>query len=465
MTSRRRGSLIIQLLIGIGLPLAGVLIIVGSIAFVSARDEIAEVYDSHLITSANELWLLSQNVESRTEIQVGGREIELDDKDQKALDEYAKWRTFRVWRDGKLLLVSDNLASRTAPAAVRGFSNVTNSLGDWRVFALYVPKHDVIVEISEKIDARNEIVRPIMYGLLVPLLLALPLFALVIWLGGRWGLRDLRRFAATIGKRSPDDLSHIAAEGAPAEVAPLADAINQLLVKLERALEQERLFTDNAAHELRTPLATLGLQMDVLRNAKTATERRATLSELDKGVARAARLLDQLLTLARIRHTPIEAAPLDLHAFAADSIRDIYPLARAKGIELSLVGDDRVEVVTKKPLLAILVRNLLDNAIKYAPAGTRVEMTLAWDNSGVALSVADQGPGIPEAERQRVFARFYRLKDAGGTGSGLGLAIVRTIADLLGVSVTLMAAGAQMAAGDQAGLRAEVRWLRLPAAE
>ena len=441
---RLRGSLLVQLLIGIGLPLACVLVVVGSIAFISARDEIAEVYDSHLITSANELWLLSQNVESQTEIQVGGREMELDDNDQKALDEYAKWRTFRVWRHGKLLLVSDNLAGRAAPPSARGFSNVTNALGAWRVFTLYVPRQDVIVEISEKLDARDEIVRPIMFGLLIPLLLALPVFALVIWLGGRWGLRDLRRFATTIGKRSPDDLSHIATEGAPAEIAPLAEAINQLLVKLERALEQERLFTDNAAHELRTPLATLGLQMDVLRNAKTAPERRATLSELDKGVARASRLLDQLLTLARIRHTPIKPAPLNLHAFAADAIRDIYPLARAKGIELSLSGDERIEVVTMKPLLAILLRNLLDNAIKYAPAGTRVEMTVSMEDEEACVKVCDQGPGIAEAERERVFARFYRLKDAGGTGSGLGLAIVRTIAELLGATVTLSAVGAEV---------------------
>ena len=433
----KQPSLTVQLLKGIGLPLVLVVALIGAIAYFSAIDEVNEVYDSQLITSANELWLLSEREDSRTEIKVGGHDLELDDSDQKALDEYARWRRFRVWRGGKLLLVSDNADGASDKPHAKGFTDVASASGDWRLFTLYVPRQDVVVEVGEKVEARYEVVWPILFGLLIPLLLAIPVFALVIWQGGRWGLRDLRRFAANIKQRSPDDLSRIPDEGAPAEIAPVAEALNSLLAKLDQALQQERLFTDNAAHELRTPLAALGLQTDVVRNARTRNERSLALGELDKGVERASRLLDQLLTLARIRHTPIERTELDLRTAAADAIKDIYPLALAKKIDLALSGDGDAAILSKKPLLAILLRNLLDNAIKYSPAGACVDVEITEAGGAPRLIVRDQGPGIPPDEREQVFAHFYRMPGAAGAGSGLGLAIVRTIADLLGIDVRL----------------------------
>lgn len=435
LPSKPTRSLKHQLLISVGLPVAALILLVSGVAYRSARDEIDEVYDSQLITAANVLWLMNrdENHDDEPHVRLASKIIDLDTLDQKTLDEYAKWRWFRFWRNGKLIISSDN-APESVPPARKGFTNVMVGGRRWRIFTLDVPDENTVVEVAEKHTARMVIVRNIILGLLGPLLLALPLIFLSVWKGIRWGLKDLQQFTQAIDQRSPDDLSKVDSEHAPLEILPLSHALNHLLQKLETSLQQERLFTDNAAHELRTPLATLGIQADVILQANDEQERAAMVQELNKGVRRASRMLDQLLTLARMRHQDIVRTPVNLYEQAREAIKLVYPAAWGKHIECALTGDERITAVSSAPMSAILLNNLLENSIKYSPPDSLISVCV---NSDGTMSIIDQGPGIPESEREEVFNRFYRVPGNTEPGSGLGLAIVRVVAESLDIGVAL----------------------------
>ena len=435
--TKKRPSLTLQLLAGIGVPFLIVISLIGVIAYLSAEDEISEVYDSQLISSAQQLAIIAQRDDDPADAPIGLNDPHLRTKDRAALDEYARWRIFRVWREGHVALESDNGPSGLTDALPPGFSTVKTPSGDWRAFTLLAPENHMVVVVGESLAARREVSVRVVWGVCLPLLLVLPIIVLMVWFGIRFGLKDLTRFAADVRRRSPDHLSRIANDALPMEIAPVAESVNQLLDKLERSLAQERLFTDNAAHELRTPLAALSVQADVLRNATSETERGPILEELSQGVSRTSRLLDQLLVLARIRHTPVQSIPVNLYQAAGSVIRDLYPRAQAKAIELSLSGDEDTLIQSSRPLLALLLGNLVDNAVKYSSDGSAVELTVATENEQPCLIVRDYGPGIPESERAQVFARFYRLKGRNESGSGLGLAIVQALGELLHVDISL----------------------------
>jgi signal transduction histidine kinase len=438
MSKLKRPSLTLQLLAAIGAPFLIVIALIGVIAYLSAEDEISEVYDSQLISSAQQLWKLTRNDDNMSQLRIDEKDPNLDKDEQHALDDYGRWRTYRVWRQNRLIITSDAAASSIDAPLHKGLVSIKTSTGDWRVFTFVVPADHMTIEVSERLDARREVSLRVVWGVTLPLLCAFPIIVLMVWLAIRWGLRDLRRFAGDIQSRTPDDLSRVGNDTLPAEIAPVAEAVDQLLDKLERSSAQERLFTDNAAHELRTPLAALSVQADVIRNAKTKAEREAMINELSGGVVRAGRLLDQLLMLARVRHAPVETAAFDLVELATEVIKDNYQKARAKGMSLSLGGAEAASVTTNSAFMALILGNLLDNAIKYAPENTAVEVTIARQGSTVSLEVRDQGPGIPKAERQHVFTRFYRLKGHTESGSGLGLSIVKTLSELLGAEVQLI---------------------------
>jgi signal transduction histidine kinase len=432
----KKKSLTAQLMQNVGIPIIAVIFIVGAAAYISAKDEINEVYDSQMITAANALWLMNrgENI-TRTEIKSEPENTSLEQEDQAALDEYAKWGSIRLWKKDKLVVYSTSAQAETVKPYPKGFTNITLQGEQWRLFTLYVYDKNIVVEVAEKNEARTEIIGHIVFDLLLPLLLAVPIIVLFIWKGIQWGLRDLQRFAVTIRHRSSEDLSELNKGRVPKEIKPLVNSVNLLLNKLKSSLAQERLFTDNAAHELRTPLATLGIQADVVLNSKDEIEREQAILELAKGVRRASHMADQLLTMARIRQQPIEVSTLNLYAQARDAIKAVYPNVLKKQIECSLSGDEAIKISSKKPLLAILLTNLLDNAVKYTPEHGEVRIIIEHENNAPILRIEDTGPGIPENERDNVFKRFYRLPDNTETGSGLGLAIVQTISELIHVQV------------------------------
>jgi len=437
----KRQSLTRRLLRKLFLPIAATIFIVGLIGYWTARQEIDEVYDSELITAANVLWLIHRDDPSNTlpAIQMKTRNIDLDTMDQKALDEYAQWRAFRIWKKGKLTITSDNARPKSIPPSNEGFEDFIQDDEQWRAFTLHVPEEDTVIEVAEQDAARSELIANIAVGLFWPLLLILPVIGILLWRGVHTGLVDLRLFADAIKKRSPDDMTRIEAGRTPVELLPLTQGLNQLLAKLENSLSHERMFMDNAAHELRTPLAALSIQAEVALSAKNEAERIRALHELAGGVTRAAKLVDQMLMLGRLKHQQKPFAPIALYAVARESMKAHVSLALHKKIELALVGDEVLKATSQPELLNTMLGNLLENAIKYTQIGGKVTVNVETLHRQPVMYITDNGPGIAEHERDKVFERFYRVSEHAQSGSGLGLAIVKHIADMLQIHIALSA--------------------------
>ena len=411
----------------IGLPVAAIVMVIAGLGFLGATSEIDEVYDSQLAISAQSLVRAAQSQGAVLSVS-GAPSVAADGEAQDGIDEYARWHSFRVWRNSRIVLASPN-APAGAPRPA-GYASVTNEGDIWRVYTL--DQGDYVVETREDTDARNEEVAKILGSLIWPLVLLLPVIAAILWFGIRWGLSGLRGFATAVGERSSDDLSRIDA-AVPGELTPVVDAVNGLLAKLDDSLDQERAFTDNAAHELRTPLAVIKAQAEVVAGARNTAERDSAVAELGLGVSRAVRLLEQLLTLARLHHLPAQHTDITLMAQAREAIKDVYADVARKAIDLRLAGDEGAIARADPELLHLILRNILENAAKYAPEASAIDMVVATN----AIVVRDRGPGIAEAERDKVFTRFYRVHGSLETGSGLGLSIVRTAAEQLGCDIHL----------------------------
>jgi two-component system sensor histidine kinase QseC len=405
-------------------------------SFVSAHLEIEELFDAQLAQQGRVLLGLTLH-----ELEEVDDDRPLPDPDvigRQPGHDYEEKIAFQVWRRAELLARSAN-APRVPLAAAAGFSDQVIDGQAWRVFTLHDPGTAARVSVAERYAVRDELIAFILLNTLWPVLLAAPLLAMLIWTGVGRGLAPLKRLAREIGRRTPRDLGALDAAGAPAEVRPLVGSLNDLLARLAEALEAERRFTANAAHELRTPLATLRAQAQVAQRAATEAERRQVLAQILRGVDRATHLVAQMLTLARV--DPQAAAErhvvLDLAALARDAVAELAPQAIERQVEIALAEDSRGRVAGDAAALAILLRNLIDNAIRYTPAGGRVEVAVAAGSAAVELTVCDTGPGIPAAERAQVFERFYRLPGSGADGCGLGLSIVRRIVELHGATIEL----------------------------
>jgi signal transduction histidine kinase len=265
----------------------------------------------------------------------------------------------------------------------------------------------------------------------MPLLLGLPLLGAWIWFATRQGLAPVAEIAAEVAGRDPERLDPISPAAAPKELRPLLDALNGLLGRVAVALERERGFTADAAHELRTPLAAIATQAEVASRAREASERDHALNQIVAGSRRAAHLVDQLLTLARLDPVaPLVLTPVGLDSLAAEVCADHGALALEKHIDLALEAPGAVIVQGSADGLRILLRNLVDNAVRYTPSGGKISVAVAIQDGAAVLSVSDSGPGIPPEQRENVLQRFHRLAGQDTDGSGLGLSIVARIAQL-----------------------------------
>ena len=287
-----------------------------------------------------------------------------------------------------------------------------------------------------------------------------PLAALAIWWLAAKNLAPLSRLAGELRARDAQSLAPLATGGLPDELAPLAHSLNALLDRLRHSLDAQRAFVADAAHELRSPLTALKLQLELLRRAGADVDRDAARAGIGEGIERASRLVEQLLALARSEPGAVPAARerVDLAEVARRMVAETVPFAASRRIEFELSASAPAFVVGDPVALGLLVRNLVDNAARYSPPGSRVEVAVDADANAVSLTVDDTGPGIPEAERQRVFDRFYRRADGGESGSGLGLAIVQSVASSHDATVTLDRS-------PLGGLRAMVRFVAAPAAQ
>jgi two-component system sensor histidine kinase QseC len=264
------------------------------------------------------------------------------------------------------------------------------------------------------------------------------LLALLLWVAVTRGLRPLVRLTDEVAQREPDNLAPLDAQSAPREVLPLIERLNKLFARIDASLRKERRFTADAAHELRTPVAGIRAQAQVARAATNEAERNRALDNAILGCDRAAHLIDQLLTLARIDTLGDEAAGMcRLRSLAAEMIAAIAPTALARNVRLELAEGDEAQVRGDAALLRILLRNLIDNAVRHTPEGTTVSVSIGVDRGHGYLSVSDNGPGIPSEEMPRIAERFYRPLGTRASGSGLGLSIVKRIAEIHGASLQL----------------------------
>ncbi|MFO1431578.1 MAG: ATP-binding protein [Candidatus Competibacteraceae bacterium] len=318
-----------------------------------------------------------------------------------------------------------------------GFSEVNWQNLRWRVFSLQAGNRTV--QVAQPLQVRLKMSADIALRNTAPFFLLLPGVALVIWFGVGAGLRPLTRIAGEIERRTPTALEPVSTRDLPTEVRPLIQALNDLLRRLSQALDAQRQFVADAAHELRTPLTAVRLQTEMVQRAQSQAERVEAITDLRAGLERASHLVDQLLAMARLdadtMTIPLE--PVDLLELARTTVMEYLPLADARSIDLGLTPSEPVTVPGESENLRILLGNLVDNAIRYTPAGGAVDVAVSHADAVPTLSVTDTGPGIPPEDRERVFDRFYRGMDNKVPGSGLGLAIVRRIAERHGANLTL----------------------------
>ncbi|KAA3628108.1 MAG: two-component sensor histidine kinase [Proteobacteria bacterium] len=400
-------------------------VLVTTASYYAAQHEIEELFDAQLAQYARTLQALTQH------------ELEEDEHEQIQLDNsflghtYEKKVMFQVWNGPTLVLHSGTAPDRPM-SDLFGFTDRDIDGATWRVFALPGAKEAAAIQVAERYDVREELVNKISLQVLYPLIIALPLLAIVLWFAVGGGLRPLRALTREVGARSPHELQPLPDNAAPKELAPLVAAINGLLAQLRRALESERRFTADAAHELRTPLAALKMQAQVAQGAVQREERMTAIDNIVTNVDRGTRLVEQLLTLARLdpEVTQKETEAVDLAALAAQVVGEYAPDAIRKGVDLGLEEGSRGQIRGLPEAVRVMLRNLVDNAVKYTPAGGRVDVGVSESHQGVIVSVADSGPGIDPELRERVFNRFYRVVGNEEEGSGLGLSIVQRIAEL-----------------------------------
>jgi len=411
--------------------------------FFDARHEIGEMLDAHLAQSAG--LLLAQ---------VGDEARALDAAVTGPAHRYERAVVFQLWEGGRLRLRSAGAPPTRLSDRSEGFDDVAIDGRRWRVFARSDAAGRFLVQVGERYEVREELAGSVAEHLMHPLAIAVPGLALLVWLAVGWGLRPLQRIAREVGARAPDDLAPFAPDDAPREALPLLRALEGLFARVAASIERERRFTADAAHELRTPLAAVKTQAQVALAARDERERDRALDQVVAGVDRATRLVEQLLVLARLDPGAgvLQRGPVRLDGLAGECVAALAPSAAARGIALGLDAPQAAVVHADATLVGVLLRNLIDNAIRYTPAGGNVEVTVARTADAAWVSVEDDGPGIPAAERERVTERFYRIAGAGEDGSGLGLSIARRIAQLHGAALRLGEGGGGR------GLRVEVRF-------
>jgi two-component system sensor histidine kinase QseC len=405
--------------------------------WIDTRHELDELLDSHLAQAA--AMVVAQ--QSRA---FGSDEHEDDQRlDAPELHPYAPKVAFQVFHEGRLVMRSANAPGTPmlsgASETMTGYRSVTLDGLAWRVFAARGRESDVQVFVGEQEASRAAILWAVMRSTLLPTVLALPLLALAIWWAVFRSVAPLRQIGRTLAQRPPNDLSPLHLDAGMAELAPMLDALNGLLGRIDGLIAAEQRFTADAAHELRTPIAAIQAQAQVALAETDDAARRHALKATLLGCDRASRLVGQLLTLSRVEAgEQVAVAPVELGALVRGVLAEAAPQAMAMHQDLELRTAEPVIVQADATLLAVLARNLVDNAIRYSPAQARILVTVVKSGAGrVQLIVEDAGPGMSDADCQRLGQRFFRVLGTAQQGSGLGWSIVQRIAQTQGARVTV----------------------------
>jgi two-component system sensor histidine kinase QseC len=410
----------------------------------TARSEVNDVFDAHLAQSARVLLslisgeLLEEYLstsEPSEALRAGIEEVNAHLSPHRYETELAF--QFSV-ANGAARFNSASAPFEPLSNDVDGFSDVEVAGTDWRVYTAHDRSGMVVVRVAESSAVRNRLLDELTLKVLVPPVFGMLVLALLAWQSVRVSLAPLSRLADSIRARDPDQFDPLDAAAAQPEVRPIVESLNDLMRRLGRLLENERRFTADAAHELRTPLAGLKAQAQLaLRTGSEETRNKALLT-IDTAVTHAAHVVDQLLSLARLDTLPVLAdTEIDLASVVRDAIALNGAAAQAARITVEAIGPSLCQIRGEHDALLILCRNLIDNAIRFSPQGGTVAVEVRNDGNQVRLVVEDQGPGIPEAERGKVLERFYRRATPEVSGVGLGLSIVRRIVEMHGASMSL----------------------------
>lgn len=444
----RTPSLKKRLLVFISVPVLIAGFLIALMSFLFAWHEITEVYDAQMAHSARVLIDLTGDDLGKSDY----RSRHSADTHSDMQHRYERKIGYRVWYRDELMLESFRARDFGDFRAPEGFSNQRLNDKPWRFFVYKDPAKNITVEISQRYAIRYELINQLMMSLLIPAFLFVPLVLALIWWATGRSLQPLTQLSKAVDSRYPDDLSPIQVTNTPTEVMPLTDAMNRLLHRLEESFRREREFTDNAAHELRTPLAAMKTQTQVLaKKLGNQTDMKDGFENLNATIDRTHHLAEQLLSLARLQNQTFKLVTTDLSECLQQEIHELAPLSARKGQSLNLDIAENVHITGNADTLSILLRNLIDNAIKYTPDNGTIDIMLTPQGH---LSITDTGPGIPDSDKARVFERFVRTDKTGKTGSGLGLSIARWISDIHGVQI-------EFTDNHPSGLTASMRWRKL----
>lgn len=438
MTSIRRRTLTVI----IGLVLIGLLIL----TLVNVHDsnhEIAEVYDAQLATNARLLQGVMRMPVARQE------HAQLYQAFNQALGQaeprvdghpYESKIAFQVWdMQNNLLVHTPSAPTLTHAPLYSGFSDIDDlKKHQWRTFVLKDEQHNLLIWVGERDDVRSDLVNRIVRHTVLPNLVGSLLLMAAIWLAIGWGLKPLADLAATLRGRHPGSLEPLQMAPLPSELEPMQAALNRLLGQIQEILSRERRFIADAAHEMRTPLAVLRVHAQNVLEARNEEQRRESLNYLIIGVDRTTRLVNQLLTIARLEPGAgaLKTTSADLVSAVRESLVQMTPWVLSRGMELSFDCDEQSRMIeTDFSAIDIALQNLVTNAVNFSPVGGQISVALTFTDNSFHLNVADQGPGIDEAERERLFERFYSAGN--DQGVGLGLTIVQTVATRLGGEIRL----------------------------
>ena len=357
---------------------------------------------------------------------------------------YARKFNFQIWDiNGKLLLRSPNAPKQPLSNTHEGFTDESVNQEQWRVFTAYDPGSQTYTMIGESYKTRHDLGLSIAADDLYIMLLTFPLSGALIWIIIGRGLGSLNTIAEEVSKQSQRQLRPVRVDNIPREISPIIEALDELFKKLNDAFEREKRFAQNAAHELRTPLAIMKTHAQVALRVDDVTQRRAALNDLIRGVDRSSHIIKQLLTISRLMpemNSLNNKEKANLNKCATETVQQLYQNALDKKIDIELIDNEKKPVLVygNNIVISILIRNLLDNAIRYSYESGRIEIIIEKFSEITTLIIQDNGPGLSKTLRKRVFERFYRVLGNKASGSGLGLTIVAQICDSLYAQISVL---------------------------
>jgi len=415
-------SLKIQLLTYVLSVFTLALILLFIVSYNETVHEIEEVFDAELAQTARMISQLTlANIDSK------GLDLTTGSLGQGAEHKYEKHVSYQVWYKNALVLRSDSAPDQPLSTG-SGYSNININGKQWRVFALYPESSPYRIYTAEDNRARDELAWEIVIESLEVYFWSLPALAILIFMTVNRGLRSLDRLSGEMREQNINQLEPLNRDQVPREVLPLVNAINELLARLESAMQRERRFTSDASHELRTPLSGIKLHAQLAMKATSDSEREHSLQQIISAVDQSSRLAEQLLTLSRIEPggPDISAPSVNVSTICQRVIDEITGTPNGKGANINLhqPAEEPIEIEADEGLLHNIFRNLIDNAVRYSGEDARVDIEITKTDGYVEINIQDNGPGVPASQINNLTERFYRIAGQEIPGCGLGLAIV-----------------------------------------